>query len=236
MSYCAYVHIRPDKPGPAGIFYVGKANERRVKKLHRKHNKHHTAIVKKVGAENIKVHVMECSTEEEAFALEISLIKCLRHMGVELCNQTDGGEGASGYVHSEEARAKLSLAGMGRIATAETRAKMVAASTGHTRNLGRKASPETRAKLSTTSIGNTRNLGHKRTVATKVKLSAIQRAGSLRSANTSGYNGVSWDTRSKKWVSCIYTDGKNARLGRFTNKEDAINARKAGELTYWGTH
>ena len=42
--YYAYLHIRPDKTGVDSIFYVGKGDERRVKKLARC-NKHHTACL-----------------------------------------------------------------------------------------------------------------------------------------------------------------------------------------------
>jgi len=238
MIYSAYLHIRPDKTGPASIFYVRKGSERRVKKITRK-NKHHTAIVKKVGRENIKVHVMECSSEAEAFALEISLIRCLRHMGVELCNQTDGGEGASGYVPSEETRARLSIAGTGRPHSEETRAKLSAAQMGNTNSLGHTHTAETRAKMSASCTGVTRGLGHIQTAEHKANLSAAQRARSLRATNTSGYKGVSWRKDCGKWRATINSIingvSKTVSLGSYISLEDAVNARKVGEAKYWST-
>ena len=111
MFYC-YLHMRPDKEGVHSIFYVGKGNEKRIRSVHRRHNNHHTRIVNKVSVEQVEVHTMECSTEAAAFELEIGIIKCLRRMGVKLCNQTDGGEGVSGFPHphSAETRAKMSVA------------------------------------------------------------------------------------------------------------------------------
>lgn len=47
-----------------------------------------------------------------------------------------------------------------------------------------------------------------------------------RSTNTSGVNGVNWDARCHKWRADITIDGVSRNLGRFTNKSDAIAARK----------
>lgn len=47
--------------------------------------------------------------------------------------------------------------------------------------------------------------------------------------NTSGAKGVTWDKSRKKWRAQINFKGKNHNLGRFTNKQDAINARKKAE-------
>ena len=56
----------------------------------------------------------------------------------------------------------------------------------------------------------------------------------LPSNNTSGVIGVSWDKNKKKWRSKICRDGVQKDLGHFTNKEDAIQARKEGEKKYFG--
>jgi len=56
----------------------------------------------------------------------------------------------------------------------------------------------------------------------------------LRSDNTSGVTGVSWAKDKKKWHSTICRDGVHINLGHFTNKEDAIQARKEGEKKYFG--
>ena len=55
----------------------------------------------------------------------------------------------------------------------------------------------------------------------------------LRSDNTSGVTGVSWHKVKKKWQAMIKA-GKRIHLGDFTNKEDAIQARKEAEKKYHG--
>lgn len=52
--------------------------------------------------------------------------------------------------------------------------------------------------------------------------------------NTSGVTGVTWDKSRNKWQANICYKGKCIHLGRFTNKQDAINARKQGEDKYFG--
>jgi len=52
----------------------------------------------------------------------------------------------------------------------------------------------------------------------------------LSKNNKSGYNGVHW--HKNRWVAKIKVNYKNIGLGRFTNKEDAINARREGERIY----
>lgn len=50
--------------------------------------------------------------------------------------------------------------------------------------------------------------------------------------NTSGYKGLYWDKRNKKWHSRIYYNGKNIHLGYFNDIEEAREAynKKAKEL------
>lgn len=109
MSYLAYVHARPNTEDASGIFYVGKGRLARAKSLEGR-NRHHANVVAKYGSENILVGTFECSSEQTAFDLEVGLIKCLRRMGVSLTNQTDGGEGTSGYHHDDTTKSRMSTA------------------------------------------------------------------------------------------------------------------------------
>lgn len=52
--------------------------------------------------------------------------------------------------------------------------------------------------------------------------------------NTSGVKGVYWDRAREKWVAQIEFQGKNYRLGRFEDIEDAAAARKEAEKALFG--
>jgi hypothetical protein len=124
----AYIHAKPD----GTPFYVGKGREERAKRLDASHhNKHHSRIVHKYGKENISIGFIPCSSEQNAFDLEIGIIKCLRRSGVVLANITSGGEGVSGP-KSKEHIEKLAASLRGRVGTFK----------------GRNHSEETRAKIS----------------------------------------------------------------------------------------
>ena len=56
----------------------------------------------------------------------------------------------------------------------------------------------------------------------------------LSSRNKSGYKGVHFNRRQGKYGARIEVYGKKIWLGDFKNIEDAIAARKAGEIKYWG--
>lgn len=52
--------------------------------------------------------------------------------------------------------------------------------------------------------------------------------------NTSGKSGVSWYTQQEKWSAEIHVNNQHIRLGMFVNFEDAVKAREAAELKYYG--
>lgn len=56
-----------------------------------------------------------------------------------------------------------------------------------------------------------------------------------RSDNKSGYQGVSWFKRDQKWRAFITINGKHKHIGYFTDKKDAIKARRAYEAFYYRT-
>jgi hypothetical protein len=55
---------------------------------------------------------------------------------------------------------------------------------------------------------------------------------SLYSNNNSGFHGVLWDHRRRKWEARIGVNGRQTRIGRYNHKEDAIAARKAAEVVH----
>lgn len=54
----------------------------------------------------------------------------------------------------------------------------------------------------------------------------------LRSGSRTGQMGVRWAIRAKKWEAQITRDGSTVHIGYFTNKADAIAARKSAELDF----
>lgn len=165
MTFFAYIHARPETVNQQGIFYVGKGAGKRHLDLAAR-NAHHTNIVAKYGAKNILIGKLECSREQIAFDLEIGLIKCLRRNGVKLANMTNGGEGSTGYIPSEEAKRKASKALAGIVRAPEFGAKISASKMGHS------VSQETRDKISKTKVGQPgHNKGKTMSAEQKLKLS-----------------------------------------------------------------
>jgi hypothetical protein len=172
MAFYAYVHIRPGADA-YGAFYVGKGRGRRSHDFSRR-NLYHTHIINKYGPKNIDVAQMECSSEALTFDLERGLIKCLRNMGVNLVNVTDGGEGVSGLRHSEQSRAQMSAKRIGKSHRKETKAKMSEISRGQANHFfGKSHSDETKKRISETKKTNPTNYwsGKSRSEETRKKIS-----------------------------------------------------------------
>ena len=142
--FYVYVKFRPWDGSPC---YVGKGQGARAWEHEiRTINGHLRNIIKKAGGSIPTVIIRDGMTEEEAFSLEIVLIKAIgrRDKGLgPLVNFTDGGEGTSaiseeirlrknanisksntGKRQSPETRAKLSFIQKGKVISLETRAKM----------------------------------------------------------------------------------------------------------------
>jgi hypothetical protein len=170
--------------------YVGKGKGKRwLKHEWRSHNPHLAAIIKKAGGSLPKIRIREDLTEAEAHALEIVLIKVIGRetAGGPLVNQTDGGEGITGYKHTAEeieknaARSRGNQYCLGRVASPETRAKQSAA------KLGRRLTEKHREAIGSAHRGKSRpadwgqkisaaKMGHAVSQATRDKISATKRA------------------------------------------------------------
>ena len=84
------------------VFYVGKGKGKRANWVYER-NPRWTRTYKKHGL--VVEIVFDGLSEQEAFELEIQTIAEMRyHFGDTLCNMTDGGDGASGYKATDEAR------------------------------------------------------------------------------------------------------------------------------------
>jgi len=106
-TYYVYEHWRLDRDE---CFYVGKGRGSRAYSM-KDRNKHHQAICAKLSriGSAMEVRIVSCGlSERDAFSLERERIKFWRGAGADLTNMTDGGDGISGFHHSESTKQKLS--------------------------------------------------------------------------------------------------------------------------------
>jgi NUMOD3 motif len=136
MHYYTYAYLREDKTP----YYIGKGKGDRINSKQRN--------IKKPKDKSRVIYLKQNLTEEEAFKHEIYMIAVLgrKDLGTGILhNRTDGGEGSSGWVPSEETKRKLSEAHKG-----------------NTYCLGKTHSDETKRKLSEIHKGKTLSKEHRR--------------------------------------------------------------------------
>lgn len=102
-NFYVYEHWRLDRDE---CFYVGKGKGSRAYSM-KNRNRHHQAICAKLNrigsAFEVRI-VASALSEEEAFELECERIAFWRESGCDLTNLTNGGEGPSGLVHTQETK------------------------------------------------------------------------------------------------------------------------------------
>jgi hypothetical protein len=106
-TYYVYEHWRLDRDE---CFYVGKGKGSRAYSM-KDRNRHHQAICAKLNriGSAFEVRIVDSGLfEQDAFDLECERIAFWRNFGCDLTNLTNGGEGISGFKHSDETRQKLS--------------------------------------------------------------------------------------------------------------------------------
>lgn len=180
-NFYVYEHWRLDRDE---CFYVGKGRGNRAYSM-KDRNRHHKAIVAKLSriGSAFEVRIVASGLiESDAFDMEKERIRFWRDAGVDLANMTDGGEGISGFHHSDETKRKLSeinkgmpAAFFGRKHTQKTKLKLseTAKKRGGPKltkeqqekasawHRGRKRSPETCAKISEKAKGRPSKLNGK---------------------------------------------------------------------------
>jgi hypothetical protein len=153
-GFYVYAYLRED----GTPYYIGKGKDGRAWSKQRSVNLPRN--------ENCIIIVEQNLTELGSLAIERRLIHWYgrkdNSTGI-LRNRTDGGDGVSGIIPSEETREKIGAANKGRPVSEEHRAKIGSS------NKGKTHSEETKAKMKATRKGRTISAEH------RAKLSAAQR-------------------------------------------------------------
>jgi hypothetical protein len=146
IRFYTYAYLRVDRTP----YYIGKGKGRRL------YEKHQKGISVPKDKSRI-IYLKQNLTEEEAFKHEKYMIAVFgrKDLGTGILhNKTDGGDGASGYVFSEETKRKLSEAKKGKKHSEETRRKHSERMKGENNlNYGKSPSEETRRKRSEANKG-----------------------------------------------------------------------------------
>ena len=160
-KYYIYTHTRN---GEALPFYVGKGFGNRAYRTDR------SKFWKRVAKDGYTIEFkFQNLSEEDAFQIERDMIKTYgrRNLGNGcLVNLTDGGDGVSGYIHSEKSKRNISESLKGRPQpplSDETKRKLSESLKGRT------FSDETRKKISEACKGKPRSEEHRRNLSEACK-------------------------------------------------------------------
>jgi hypothetical protein len=155
--FYTYAYLREDRTP----YYIGKGQKKRI--YDRSGKPCH------IPKDNTKIIFLKQNlTEEEAFRHEEYMIGVFGRIDIEtgiLRNKSNGGQGASGAIRTEETKRKMSEAQKGKIVTEEQRKNI-----GRARR-GKIHSEETRKKLREKRVGKKPALGMKHTDEAKKKIS-----------------------------------------------------------------
>lgn len=106
------------------------------------------SAIQKHGVENFELKTLVIvGTKWEMDLYECGLIKAFNTKAPNGYNLTDGGDGAQGFVFTDEQRQKISLGLMGRKMSEKSRAKLLERNKGNKFSVGTEMSEEHRLKL-----------------------------------------------------------------------------------------
>jgi len=159
-----YIHIRNDSSQP---FYIGKGfGDRSHSKKSR--NIYWNNIVNKYG---YTIMILKDNlTEQEAFDLEIKIIKKYRKL-YKLCNMTSGGEGTTSHKHSQKSVLKMSKFRKSHIGWSHSEKTKEKISKAHK---SRVFTEQHKINIGKTSIGRTHSEETKKRLRSKTGTTVIQ--------------------------------------------------------------
>jgi hypothetical protein len=259
-DFYVYTWTRPDT---GNVFYVGKGRGNRdaIPKVHNPIFISIVAKLKSSGLEPSINRIHENLTEAEAFKLERDEISARGRINKKtglLANLTDGGEGSSGAIATDQRKSRVSKSLRLHYEDPDNRSKMsdlivrryqenpemrVKTSAALVK---RYEDPAEREKTAESLRGKPKSENHIASVSLALKESwdgNVKRRSRHRSltlkrppnkANKSGYKGVSFDLSSGKWLAQIEVEGRNKHLGRHPSPKDAGRAYDFGAIKYYG--
>ncbi len=199
-EFYIYIYLDPRKSGRycyndfCFLFepiYVGKGKDGRYKEIKWNRNPHFKNIInkiKKYGSNPIIFKLYENLSEEKSFELETKSINEIGRIDLEmgsLVNMTDGGEGMSGHITSNETKKKLSKINKGKLSGVNNP------------NFGKPLSKETKDKISEKTKGEN-NPFHKLTEEQVIQIKLLLKEGILTQQEIADMFGVD-----KSTISCI---------------------------------
>lgn len=245
-----FVYALVDGRKPEDIRYVGITNDPRRRLQHhcsvhldaRTRRARWCAKVMRSDGEVLLSILHSGLSQDDAKRIECAEIASREN----LTNLTEGGDGAAGWVPSVETRAKIAEKAKGRTVSAETRAKLRIANMGRTSpNKGKvlplswraKISAAGRARMSHASVRiqiSEAGIARYADAAERERTAIASRMAGLPKNNRSGFKGVSFCGRTKKWVAQIKDAPRRRMIGRFRSQEDAARAYDRAAFAAWG--
>lgn len=166
-QFYVYIHKKPD----GTPFYVGKGHGKRAYKFYDRNPYHQSILDKYKGS--VIVEIINCQNESEAFDLEKIYIKQLRDQGYRLSNQTDGGEGVSGFKLPDEIKERINAINRTKTRSEEFKSMVSAQWKGVKRG---EQSPIHKQRNAEAKKGNTFRRGAKHTPESIERMKIAQRA------------------------------------------------------------
>ena len=243
MFYYTYIYLNPMKPGKFTYsdyvtflyepFYVGKGKNNRIKDhLHEKNssNKHKFYTIQKIKrSEKEPIFINLINTSEKcAFCYEIFLISLIGRKDLKegpLTNMSNGGDGNSGYIPSQEMRIKISLATKGRKLnlTKEERQRRIESMSGNKNPMYGKINPFLNKTHSEESIEKMRKakLGKMMSIETKNKHKELMDGNKNPMYNKFGFDHPAFGT--KRSIECKIKQSEARKLYWKNKKESEKN-------------